>query len=308
MKPLPQDDLQAIVDAVDWEPLRGARILLTGGSGFIGRWMMDSFILANRQHNLKAMMFATMAHTQIQETEEVCTVIWDLTTGCYPNQWPGVITHCIHAACPSCAVPPVSDLEMFKTIINGTQNVMKWCAENEAKHVLYLSSGASVYRSDTPYGLAKKAAEMVCKLYTKDYSMQVSIARIYTLVGPGLPLDGHFAIGNFIRDAIAGRPVQVIGGASSLRSYLYISDAATRLWELAISPFERSTVGSPNIISIRDLAGLVGKVLHAHVSYTLGTCQADTYLPPSNAHLGRAPRVSLEDAILKTAQWNQEDL
>ena len=307
MKPLPQDDLQAIVDAVDWEPLRGARILLTGGTGFLGRWLVESFILANRQHDLKATMFATMAHTQIHETDEVRAIIWDIALGRYPDQPPGTITHCIHAACPSCAVPPVSDLEMFRVIVNGAQNVMKWCVDNGAKRVLYLSSGAAVYRPDTTYGLAKKAAEMVCGLYAENHEMDVSIARIYSLVGPGLPLDGHFAIGNFIRDAIAGRPVQVVGGESILRSYLYVSDAVTRLWGLAISPFGGSTVGSPDPITIRDLAGLVGKVLRAHVVYTLGGFRADTYLPPQGAHLGRPPRVSLKDAILKTAQWNRED-
>ena len=233
MKPLPPEDLQAIVDAVDWSDLKDARILLTGGTGFVGRWLVESFALANQQKGLKATMLTVSRKSGLHDDPTILHTKANLLRPGTISGW-GEFTHCIHAACPSCANPPVDDITMFNTIVNGTDNVLHWCSENGAKRVLYISSGAAEHRPDAPYGAAKKAAEVLCGIYAKQYGMEIPIARPYALVGPGLPLDAHFAIGNFIRDALAGGPVKVVGGQNVYRSYLYASDMAAWLWTLLL--------------------------------------------------------------------------
>ena len=315
-KPLPQEDLQAIVDAVGWEPLRGARILLTGGTGFLGSWLVESFILANRQHDLKATMLTVSRKSGYYDDP---TVTHSKANICSPRQAGlGAFTHCIHAACPSCAVPPVSDLEMFDTIVTGTRNVLNGCADTGAKRILYISSGAAEHRTETVYGGAKKAAEMLCGIYAEEYGLEIPIARPYALVGPGLPLDGHFAIGKFIHDALAGGPVRVLGGTNVFRSYLYASDVATWLWTILLKgescvPVD---VGSRVAINIRRLAETVahtlGVAVEAHpprldmpgfknIIIHEGNVPVDTYLPVVD--IGFRQTVSLKDAILRTANF-----
>lgn len=304
MNPLPPEDLQAIVDAVDWSSLRDARIILTGGTGFVGRWLVESFALANQQKGLKATMLIVSRKSVLHDDPTIHNTRADILRPLAGGRF----THAIHAACPSCANPPVDDLTMFNTIVNGTQNVLRWCLESGAKRVLYISSGAAEHRPDSPYGAAKKAAEVLCRIYAQQYGMEIPIARPYALIGPGLPLDAHFAIGNFIRDALAGGPVKVVGGTNVYRSYLYASDMAAWLWTLLLKGESCTTVnvGSSEPITIWGLARTVGEVLDCGFASEPGSAAGHTYVPVMwrTNMLGLQQTVWLRDAILKTARWH----
>jgi dTDP-glucose 4,6-dehydratase len=115
----------------------------------------------------------------------------------------------------------------------------------------------------TAYGQGKRAAEHLCALVGEQHGLETVVARCFAFVGPDLPLNVHFAIGNFIRDALTADAITVAGDGSPLRTYLDQSDLAH--WLLTLlehgRPGQAYNVGSDEVISIAALAHLVRDIL-----------------------------------------------
>ena len=162
----------------------------------------------------------------------------------------------------------------------------------------------------TAYGQGKRAAEHLCALYGEQHGLETVIARCFAFIGPDLPLNVHFAIGNFIRDALTADAITVSGDGTPLRTYLDQSDLAH--WLLTLLEYGRPgqayNVGSDEVISIADLAYLVRDVLAAHKPvHILGQPDSDTardrYVPDirkAHQQLGLSVTVRLADAIRRT--------
>jgi dTDP-glucose 4,6-dehydratase len=167
------------------------------------------------------------------------------------------------------------------------------------------------------YGEGKRAAEMLCALYAQQHGIEVKIARCFAFVGPYLPLDTHFAIGNFIRDSMAGESIEIKGDGTPFRSYLYASDLAVWLWTILLNgkscyPYN---VGSDEDLSIAALARTVAGLTEPRVSVTVAR-EADPKNPVERyvPNVSRAfedlrlqPSVSLTEGILKTIAHAREE-
>ena len=198
----------------------------------------------------------------------------------FPNE---KFDYIIHAATEASATLNAENpLEMADTIINGTRRTLDFARQCGAKRFLFLSSGAIYGKQpdslpnipenyngapdplDTlsAYGEAKRAAELLCSIYHKYYGIETAIARCFALVGPYLGLNIHYAIGNFIQDALKGRPIIVTGDGSPLRSYLYTADLAIWLWTILFKGAAATAynVGSDIPISIAELAHKVASL------------------------------------------------
>jgi nucleoside-diphosphate-sugar epimerase len=338
---LPDEDLDHVVDVVGprWERLRGRRLLLTGGTGFIGKWLLATFLRANRRYGLGACVIVLSRrpqsllrhYPQLREFGEIEWLTGDVrdlkpedATGC---------TFCIHAATDVVAASTPAD--SFETCAFGTKRVLDAMAVGTApRRVLLLSSGA-VYGRTPPhltaipeswtgapdplapasaYGEGKRASELLGAIAASELaSLQISIARCFAFVGPHLPLDKHFAIGNFINAAMRGEDIFIRGDGTPRRSYLYTSDLTHWLWILLFDgPSARAyNVGGLESLSIGELAhrvnrilGGAGKVRIAQAPQLGGAPQA--YVPSIEriaTELGLTPTVSLDQAILRTARW-----
>lgn len=333
-------DLEQILDqsAAIWPSLKGARILVTGGTGFMGCWLLESLRHANRRLGLGAQAVVLTRsreafHHKAQHLAEDPAI--ELVQGDVLElpEIQGEFTHVIHAATDASAKLLQGDpLRMLDTIQLGTRNILSWAATKSVERVLFTSSGA-VYGPQPPdleripegwmgapdctspgsaYAEGKRAAENLCAIYTHHHGLPVAIARCFAFAGPYLPLNAHFAIGNFIRDAMKGGPILVNGDGTPYRSYLYASDLTVWLWHILVrgEAGVPINVGSEAAVSISELASEVSRVLGGVGFRILGAKEPgkrpNRYVPATERaqEMGLLQTISLEESILRTARWH----
>jgi dTDP-glucose 4,6-dehydratase len=340
-KPLPRQDLELVLEhtALLWEEVRGQRIFLTGGTGFIGCWLVESFCHINQALNLGARMVvltrnpaAFMAKCP-HLTANAALVFHrgDVRSFTFPD---GEFGYIVHAATDTIARAMAGvRLHTFSTIVGGTERALQFAAASGVGKFLLTSSGA-VYGKQPPgithiqesypgspspvdpasvYGEAKRTAELLCALYQKTGRLDCKIARCWAFCGPHLPLDQHFAIGNFIGDVLAGRPIQIKGDGTPRRSYMYAADLAVWLWTIlfrapALVPFN---VGSAHDVSILELAQKVATTLNPQTEIRVGQqvvagAAPLRYVPcvdRAGEMLELRQIIELEECIRRTAEW-----
>ena len=163
--------------------------------------------------------------------------------------------------------------------------------------------------------IAKRDSEHLCALAGSEHGLPVIICRPFAFCGQDLPLDVHFAVGNFIRDALWKDKITVSGDGSPVRSYLDQDDLAALLTSLLTDgqPGEAYNLGSDEPISILDLAHLVldliapGKRVDVLKSSD-GVASRQYYVPDISKvtkALGVRKTVSLGDSIVRTAEANR---
>lgn len=322
-----------------WPKLQNAHLFISGGTGFIGCWLLESLRHADQRLNLgfNATILTrdpeAFSHKlpHLAEYPAFKFVTGDIIDF---SGLPGNYTHIIHAATEASAdLNESNPKRMFDTAVLGTRRILDFALEKGVARMLFLSSGAvygqqpwelekvsedwmgspSCVDPRSAYAEGKRAAEMLCAIYAKQFGLHVSIARIFALLGPYLPLDIHYAAGNFIRDAMHGKPVIVNGNGLPCRSYLYASDLTIWLWHLLVhaKPCKPYNVGSDESVSIRELAERVARVIgqgdykvlgNQDRGWNLGRYVPDTALIARD--LGLRKTVSLDDAIRRTALWH----
>jgi dTDP-glucose 4,6-dehydratase len=169
--------------------------------------------------------------------------------------------------------------------------------------------------SGSAYGEGKRVSEWLASQGI-NYGIEVKIARIFALVGPYLPLDKHFAIGNFLRAALVNEEIVIQGDGTPNRSYLYAADMAAWLWAILLRGVSGRAynVGSDESVSIYDLAKRVCTVLGYEPRVVLLQPQSEViashYVPDIGRacnELGLLPPMPLDDAITRTARFHISD-
>jgi nucleoside-diphosphate-sugar epimerase len=348
MKPLPpvsRLDLNHILDHTRdlWDELRGERIFITGGTGFFGCWLMESFLWANNQLNLHARATVlTRSPSAFQDKvphlaghDAISLLAGDVRTFEFPA---GVFKHIIHAATEaSTKLNTENPLLMLDTIVEGTRHTLDFAKACSAKKFLLTSSGAVYGRQpsnlthipeDYPgapdpldpksaYGIGKRTAEHLCILYAQETTIEVKIARCFAFVGPYQPLDAHFAIGNFIRDGLQGGPIVIKGNGTPKYSYLYASDLTIWLWTILFrgQSSQSYNAGSDEEFTIRKFADYVAEAFNPKIKIEIRakTDPAKTsgrYVPnvrKAKNELGVQIWINIQKAIQKTIMWKQMD-
>ena len=264
-----------------WHELAGTRLFITGGTGFFGTWLLESIAAANDALKVgvgvtvlsrdPAPFLARMPHLAVRSEFEWLT--GDTAKFAFP---PDRFDYIIHLATASAAEVSAGDTALSLNTLLGTQRILQFARACRARRLLLASSGA-VYGRQPPelshipetypgapnpqqptsaYGEIKRMSELMCALTPE---VECIIARGFAFVGPHLPLTEKFAVGNFIRDALAGGPIRIHGDGSPVRSYLYAADLAIWLLTLLLKgrPNQPYNVGSDQAINLAELAEAV---------------------------------------------------
>jgi UDP-glucuronate decarboxylase len=315
------------------------RLLLTGGTGFFGRALLRHWQSWAPEHRpwsecvvLTRNPSAFLTHyPEFAAGQGLSFHQGDILT---PASLPQTGAFCavLHAATDSTQGPSLTPLQRFEQIVQGTRNVLDWSVHHGVGRLLLTSSGG-VYGPQPPhlaklpetflgmpdpleasqaYGVGKRTAEHLCTLYGEAHGIDVVVARCFAFCGPDLPLDVHFAIGNFIRDALWSHEIVVRGDGTPVRSYMDQRDLANWLWALmSRAPGGRAfNVGSDHGITMVDLAHRVRDLLAPRKPVRVmfkpsGDNGRNLYVPDirrAQTELGLALRISLETSIEDTGR------
>ena len=312
-------------------------ILLTGGTGFFGRALLRTWLsVALSGGAVPSVTVLSRDPTSFllryPEYQHFPWLSFHAGDICDPSSLPcgAHFTQVLHAAADSIPGTRLTPLDHFQQVVEGTRNILEFAAKVGARRFLLTSTGGvygpqpsdvAALAEDWPgspdlrnpanaYSLGKRAAEHLCALYQDAYGLEVVIARCFAFVGRDLPLDAHFAIGNFIRDALGRDAIEVAGDGSPLRTYLDQDDLAHWLLTLLArgQAGEIYNVGSDEVVSIAELARRVRDLLAPDKPVLIRGQRQDgqgrnRYVPDirkARAELGLGVTIPLDEAIRRT--------
>jgi nucleoside-diphosphate-sugar epimerase len=334
------DDLQLILEktpAEVWNALRGKHIFITGGTGFVGCWLLEALIWANQQLNLQLSITVLTRSPEsfVRKAVHLATnEIIELQQGDVNNlqEFSENLDIVIHAA-TDVVNADTNYLAAYNAIVNGSIETLALAKRSKASHYLLTSSGAVYGRqpesiveipetylgapettlANSAYGQAKRISEWLAHCSANESGLKVKVARCFALIGPYLPLDAHFAVGNFIRDGLDKKTINVSGDGTAYRSYLYAADMVVWLLTILINgqQGQQYNLGSSSALSIKDLAEKVSSIMHGHKDIALGSqpkedTVAQRYVPDvtkAKNELGLGEYTNLETSIQKTIDW-----
>jgi len=326
---MPNDDLEVF----------RRNIMITGASGFVGKWLLMSWIVAREEFGAQGRLTCVSRHlTGYPESlyhnalrAEVNFQFTDIR-GLAGLDLPGV-NGIIHGATPTTlGLTQTALFETVATILDGQRAVIDFAIRNNIQRVLFLSSGA-VYgvqpldkagfseddltgpnplNATTGYHEAKRLAENLGAIAAMNGEIEFISARLFAFLAPLLPLDAHFAAGNLIGDALHDRDIRLTGTGESVRSYQYGTDLATWLWTILKRGHNvrAYNVGSDELLSISRLASLVvqssGKQLKIVRPETVVNANDSRYTPNisrARQELGLQNIVQVASGIERTLSW-----
>ncbi len=314
-------------------------IAVTGGTGFLGTWIVETVATLNDEHRLGITLdvFArnvndwAQRYPHLARRSDICLKSQDVRS---PFELAHNTNFVVHAAgIPNNRVHASDPLRVQQTTILGLNNTLD--AATQLDSLTRFLNVSSCLVSGTPdrsgalaetdyfpmpcgqlhtvYAEAKRSAENLATIYRSQFRMPVSTIRPFTFAGPYQPLDRPWALNNFLRDVLSGSDVRIHGDGMARRSYLYGSDAAW--WTLAalVNGIDGGTynIGSPTPVTHLDLVELIGQKVSSKPRVVLNTVPSrqgvqDDLFPNTSftqQSLGVAQTCSLEQTVNKALRW-----
>ncbi len=321
------------------EYFNNKNLFITGGTGFFGSWLLETirWVNENTELNVSATILTRdfkkfqKKAPQLANYKMFKFIEGDIRSFNFIEENYDYLFHFATTRAEE-TFKGEDELRKFETIAYGTKRVLEFAKLRGIKKVLITSSGAiygkddkidkipeNYYIAPNPLdislalGHGKRVAEFYCSYFCKKFDIDIKIARCFSFIGPYLPLNIHYAIGNFIKNALNNEPIVIKGDGSQIRGYLYSADLI--IWLLTIlikgKKCEPYNVGSDKGISIKDLAKLILKLCQKKLEIIIKNKNNISpankiYLPSidkARKELNLDVFTPLEDAIIKTYKF-----
>jgi UDP-glucuronate decarboxylase len=300
----------------EWSEFEGESIFLTGGSGFFGSAFLYSLLESNKKRNLninvtvltRSVNSFKAKNPKIANCSFINFIEGNVINFDFPNE---KFSKIFHLATTSAfeTFNGESQLKKYKTLVDGTERVLQFAVFCNADKVIFTSSG--VVYGELPQGMksvkesysgapdtslpssalaqGKRSAEFLISYYADLYGFDYVIARCFSFVGPFLPLELHYAIGNFVFDALYNETIKIKGDGTPLRSYLDVNDLIIWLLRLTSTACKHKiyNVGSDQSLTILDLAKKIRNIISPEkeinilgdLTHSIGNFSRDYYVP-----------------------------
>jgi nucleoside-diphosphate-sugar epimerase len=336
-------DCREVIDMQGAErlaPLAGKHLLVAGGTGFVGLWLAELVATLNDEQDFGTRLTLSSRHCEaltaraphLARRADITTLeadVRDIGTLADANF---VINA---AATPDSRMHASSPIEVAYSIGRGASNLLGLVYRSEGVERFMQVSSGLVYGSQpldvaglpegfeggpvcdsvsSVYAEAKRFAETECAAWRSQYKLPIVTARPFAFVGPYQELDKPWAVNNFLRDAIAGTPIRILGDGDTERSYMYASDMAYWMAAILVAGVVGNAynVGSPEAVRLDKLAQRIAAIVEPTPeirSRTGGARQPSRFVPDvSKAEdtLGLAVTVGLDDALGRTIAWHRQ--
>lgn len=315
--------------------LEGKTVLISGGSGFIGKYFVGVFKKINETFE-KPCRVISVDTRAIAESDPNIVSLWADVTKLPPIQ--EKIDYIIHAA--GVASPYYYDkypLETIDSAIEGARKLLMLAQEHKAKFFLFSTSEIygdpevlptpETYNGNVQtigaracYDESKRMAETITGIYAQKFGVSTNIVRPFNVYGPGMRSDDYRAMPTFIMKSLQGEPLPIYGNGKPTRSFCYITDAMVGFFQVLLRgiPGEVYNVGSDEReISMKELGdlfvsmvdtGATVNMIAAAPGYSIKEPQRRLPdLTKIHTQLGYKAKVSLEEGIKRSLTWAKEN-
>ena len=335
-------DLETILASAenDLQALSGKHILLTGCTGFMGKWIVESLIFSNQKLNSAIhlhLLTRNKSHFLQSMNSALDTAYLHFLECDIASLTPDLLPACdyiIHGSNLNNDGSPSWAWRHMNAAVTGLQNVLAVADFFKSERGVFLSSGASyaaVHNAATTlhikepvdfsekemsegnvYGLTKHFLEVMLTAWLSDKKTTFPIARCFTFLGAHIPLAGAQAAGNFFNDALHGRAISIKGDGRAVRSYMYGVDMVVALLAILVrgQASRIYNVGSDKSVTIGDLAHTIAQFANVPTSILNNAVVAGNapsyYVPEVSSledQLGVTPVFSLDEALESTWYW-----
>jgi nucleoside-diphosphate-sugar epimerase len=287
-----QNDLEYICNHLkeEFACLAGKRLLITGGAGFLGYYLVQSALHWNKMMGKAQSIHVTVYDnyirsvpawlTKLQEDKDLTLVEHDIT-----KPLPADIEdhqYIIHAA--SVASPTYYrcyPIETMDANVNGLRRLLEYARARDKRGIpvegMLFFSSSEIYGDPTPeniptpehyrgnvsctgpracYDEAKRYGEALCVNFALHTGVPVKMARPFNNYGPGLKITDRRVLPDFARDIIAGRDIVLLSNGSPRRTFCYVSDAVVGYYQILV----RGRPGEPYNIGVEGPEISIGEL------------------------------------------------
>lgn len=296
---LPIEDLESIFERLKRDWPKNSTILITGGTGFFGQWIIESvaYIEKKTAYNNKFIIISRQNADQLFEKhpilKESCfeLIQSDLSVECNTKMQ---VDYILHAATDVNIFKQSDDHNVVvKQLIQATENIIKLADDCESfRKILYVSSGAVYERNeDVPlkedislpinfnssYAKAKRECEILVEKILSNNSINGVIARCFAFLGP--EFDSRMAIMEMILSAVHSKTITVRSPLTK-RSFMYMSDLVCSIFKLLFSKTKHVhyNIGSDEVVNFGELANLINESSGESCTISLNQPQNSNWL------------------------------